>query len=142
MRSWIQRWVVASLVLAVALTWLNGRTVGYRCDCGAVARLVPVPDCHLLECHPDHHHADGCDQDEHDASGGADHSHNHPAVREQPEWRCPDAGWSSLPVAAVLPAPRPVQIEPTAATIAPALPLINFSPPPPRRTFLTSLLLI
>lgn len=142
MRSWIQRWLVASLVLAVALTCLHGLTVGYRCDCGDVAKVVAAPDCHLLECHPDHHHADGCDQDEHDASGGADHSHHHPAVHTQPEWRCPDAGWTGLPALVALPAPRPVQFEVPIAAFTPTLPAINFSPPPPRRSYLTSLLLI
>jgi hypothetical protein len=101
-----------------------------------------MPDCHLLECHPDHDHADGCEQDEQDAARDADHSHQHTAVHAQPEWRCPEAGWSGLPSLVASPAPRPVQFETPTAAVTPTLPAINFSPPSPRRTFLTSLLLI
>jgi hypothetical protein len=142
MRTWVQKWVGTSLVLAVALLLLHGRTVGYRCDCGEVAKLVPMPDCHPLEHHAKHQHADGCDLDEDHDSDGADHSHKHPAVQEQPEWCCRDAGWSGLPALAGIPMPVPAEFVLSVAEVPRALPVINFSPPPPRLTFLTSLLLI
>lgn len=145
MWSSIKRWVVASLVLAVTLALLHGRTVGYLCDCGDVAKLVAVPDCHQLECHPDRSHFDGCTQDkEHTSSGHADHAHNHSAVKAQVEWQSHGHHWSALPALAIHATPAFPLVWTTAPSeavvLAPSPPA--HSPPPPRQTYLTSLLLI
>lgn len=144
MGSWFQRGMVASLVLSVALALMLGRTVGFRCDCGAAARLVSVPQCDRLECHPEHSHADGCGSAEHAASGGDEHSHSHPAVKALIEWQSAGKDRSTLPAASVRATVVSVLVwaAPPAGASSPVRPAIAFSPPPPRRTFLTPLLLI
>lgn len=144
MPLWLQRFLAGCLLLAVGVTLFNGQVVGYRCDCNKVAVVVPVPDCHELECHPGHAHADGCESDTDHPSGKADHSHHHPPVVSQLEWTKLEADWSGLPFVGPIP---PVMTSPAdrglATSQAPALlPVVNHSPPPPRRSYLTSLLLI
>lgn len=144
MWSSIKRWVVASLVLAVTLALLHGRTVGYLCDCGDVAKLVAVPDCHQLQCHPERRHFDGCTQDKAHTSGQADHAHSHSAVKAQVEWQSHGSPWSALPAIAfhAMPASPLICIAPTSEAAVRVSPPPAHSPPPPRRTYLTSLLLI
>lgn len=143
-QAWFQRFLAACLLLAVGLTSLRGQVIGYRCDCGELPVVVAVSDCHLLECHPDHAHADGCATDTDHPSGGADHSHEHPPVVSELEWSRVETGWSGLTLVAPLPPVVTIasSFELEAGQAPALLPVINFSPPPPRRTFLTSLLLI
>ena len=135
---------LASLVLAVTLALLHGRTVGYLCDCGEVAKLVAVPDCHQVECHPDRSHFDGCTQDNKHTSGHTDHAHSHSAVKAQVEWQSHGSHWSALPALAFHAAPASplvFSVSPSEAGAGVSPPPAH-SPPPPRRTYLTSLLLI
>lgn len=142
MRPVVQRLVIALLAMAVGLSLVQGRTLGYLCDCGDAARLVPVPDCHQVECHPDHAHADGCDDTTELPSGGADHSHDHPAVQDQPDGTGSDPGSVAAPVTVAVPIRGLVRIALPATETPARVPVGSCIPPPPRRTFLNSVLLI
>lgn len=141
---WFQRLLAGLLLLAVGATSASGTVAGYRCDCGPVLRLVATPDCHVDVCHPGHRHEDGCDSDADHATGGADHSHDHPAVHADVDWN--HAGTTTSGVASphlfvVAPCWKLVLTSP-APTAKAALPEISASPPPLERHFLTSVLLI
>ncbi len=141
--TWFQRLLAGLLLLAVGATSALGTVTGYRCDCGPVLRLVATPDCHLDDCHPGHHHEDGCDSDTDHRSGGADHSHQHSAVHADVDWNHGGTAMSGVGTPEGLVAAPVVKriIFPLALTFLRILPEISASPPP-KRHFLTSVLLI
>jgi hypothetical protein len=142
--TWFQRLLAGLLLLAVGATSASGTVAGYRCDCGPVLRLVATPDCHLDDCHPGHRHEDGCDSDTDHASGGADHSHDHPAVHAEVDWNHAGtamSGGASPDVLVAAPLGQRIVVAPS-PTFWRLLPEISASPPPPKRHFLTSVLLI
>jgi hypothetical protein len=144
MRVDLQRFLALILGMACAWTLASGRTVGYRCDCGETVRVVAGPDCHQFECHPGHRHADGCETDEDHPSDSPDHSHEHPAVKVQAEWLCSESNWNALPLVATaaMPPPAAWQLPPMAIPFRVDPTAADFDPPPPRRSFLTPLLVI
>lgn len=142
--TWFQRLLAGLLLFAVGSTSVLGTFAGYRCDCGPVFRLVATPDCHQDECHPGHHHVDGCGSDAEHTTSGAGHAHQHPAVRMDVDWNHASVALGGLtPTEQSALAQVAVRLQPMPApAVELALPEISASPPLLRRHFLTSILLI